>query len=181
MFSIPVIGIIKDDPEQGNRVEFHPGAEKVLGITPSEDVISLPGAPAQPLPDEEFAAFYKMFHTPPYDEQEALAAALALLPSNLQLDPYYVSLALIYANVPALKAAWDKHCFKSGRHPIDHEGLKKTFGLLSSGELFLAQLGLHLFNDYHKLPKDGLLGLRNLDSQRFELAMHAIRIFTRGI
>lgn len=147
-----------------------PLAIPVIGTINGNDEIEL---------NEKFRA---MFAPPAYDEETALANALALLPQELHQDQYYVPLALIYANVPVLKAAWSQYCFKPGNRPVDFEAMKKgVFGLLSNGELFLAQLGLHLFNDYHKLPKDGLLGLRNLDSEWFELAMHAIRIFTRGL
>lgn len=127
---------------------------------------------------EMWEAFSAMFNPPPYDPQEALAKAMVLLPKELHEDQYYLPLALIFANVSGLEGVWPRY-FKPGA--VDIPGLKKkVFRFLSSGELFMAKLALHLFNDCNKLPDDGLLGLRNLDSYHFELAMHALRLFTRG-
>ena len=124
---------------------------------------------------EDFAA---MFAPPPYDPQEALIRAKTLLPGYLQDDQYYLSLALIFANVSGMREIWPRY-FKPG--DVDIPGLKKNvLRFLSSGELFMVKLALHLFNDSNKLPSDGLLGLRNLDNYHFELAMHALRVFTRG-
>jgi len=127
-------------------------------------------------------AFRAMFQTPAYDPKKAMAKALDLLPYELHQDQYYLPVALIFANVSALEKGWNKYCFQPAPcWPIEIDDLKKyVFGTLSSGELFLAKLSLHLFNDCNKLPKDGLLGLRNLDSYHFDLAMHALRLFTRG-
>lgn len=125
-----------------------------------------------------FEAFRAMFNTPAYNPQEALVNARNLLPKELHEDQYYLPLALIFANMPALFDRWPRYC-KPGN--VNIPGLKKDiFGHLSSGELFMAKLALHLFNDCNKLPAEGLLDLRRLDSYNFDLAMHAINIFTRG-
>lgn len=124
-------------------------------------------------------AYQAMFAPSPYDPQEALVNARTVLPKELHEDQYYLPLALIFSNVPALFDCWPRY-FKPGN--VNIPGLKKNiFGYLSSGELFIATLALHLFNDCNRLPKDGLLGLRNLDSYHYELAIHAIQIFTKGV
>jgi hypothetical protein len=150
---IPVVGTIKGGLDEEPQVDFFSNAE----------------------------AFRKMFCVPTYDPDEGLRNALALLPPELHQDQYYLPVALIFANVPVLKSIWPLYWDKPGKARIDTDGLnKRAFGLLSSGELFLAKLALHLYNDYSKLPKDGLLGLRNLDSYNLDLALHAFRLFTRG-
>ncbi|NJN98998.1 MAG: hypothetical protein HC875_35330 [Anaerolineales bacterium] len=125
--------------------------------------------------DQALAAFQTLFNRPAYDPQAALAKAQALLPDNLKQDYYWLPLALICANSSLHSLLVSVQRRESYGRIVEH------LGLLSGGQYVLAMLGLHLFNEKWELPKDGLLGLRLLDDWHFELAMHAIRIHSRGL
>jgi hypothetical protein len=128
-----------------------------------------------------FEEYAKKFQAPLYDSEAVLQKALAILPPPLQQDRYWLALAVIFVNVPALY--WTINTYvHPGKSYVAADALKKNvFRKLSSGELFMGTLALHLFNDVNKLPKDGLSGLRSLDSYNLDLALHAIRISAGGL
>ena len=130
------------------------------------------------LPPEAAESFRAMFTAPEYDPAAGLSKARALLPEMLHHDQYFIPLALIFANSPTLTAAWPQY-FKNGQINIDGIN-RQLLGKLSRGEQTLVKLALHLFNDGNKLPADGLLSLRLLDSYNFNLVNHALRFFVRG-
>lgn len=145
----------------------------IVGVIVGDD-----GEDPQVFPREAFRA---MFQTKKYDPEAALQKALSMLPPELHEDQYYLPLALIFQNVSGLQGVLPSYWGLPGKGRVDTGGIEKfVLNKLSSGELFMVQLAFHLFNDYYKLPKDGLLGLRNLDSYHFDLAMHALKLFTRG-
>lgn len=118
-----------------------------------------------------------LFTPLPYDPLSALKKAQALLPHHLQRDPYWLPLILICANA-ALEPILNRINFTTERLT---NGVEDSLCYLSHGQYFLATLALHLFNDSFKLPNDGLTNLQILDDWHFELAMHAIRIHSRGL
>lgn len=124
------------------------------------------------------AAFESMFAPRPYDLVEALAKAQALLPDNLKTDRYWLPLMLI---VTGGKLEWVLSHINITAEKINPTAIQERFDLLSNSEWFLLVLALHLFNEIHPLPQDGLLNLRLLDDYHLELAMHAIRIHARGV
>lgn len=125
--------------------------------------------------DEELVNFQALFNRPPYDPGAALAKAQSLLPDQQKRDQYWLPLALICSN------AGLEWLLESLQRRENEARINKKLGLLSSGEYVLALFALHLFNDVHQLPDDGLTNLRLLDDWHFELAMHAIRIHSRGV
>lgn len=125
------------------------------------------------------AAFASIFTRPRrYDPAAALVAAQAQLPPDLQTDPYWLSLLLICT---AGKLDWILRYVNLTTQKIQFDRIERQLGLLSGSEWFLATLALHLFNDDFKLPTGGLTNLRLLDDWHFELALHAIRIHSRGV
>ena len=117
---------------------------------------------------------------PPYDPQAALIEAMAQFPVKLfQPDWHWLPLVLICANCSGL--AWILGYIDWRASQLKTEAVLQGLGALSSGQYTLATLALHLFNPHHKLPDDGLLDLRLLDDWHFELAMHAIRLGSRGV
>ena len=138
----------------------------------------------QPVPtptfddDGDLAAFLVAFARPPYDPQAALGKAQAVFPAGFQRDSHWLPLALICAN-GGLEWIMSYVDWKA-RH-LDWKKVRDHLGALSGGEYVLATFALHLFNDWHQLPPDGLTNLRLLDDWHFELAMHAIRIHSRGV
>lgn len=128
--------------------------------------------------EADLATFQAMFAPRPYDPLEALAKAQALLPDSLKQDQYWLPLLLIATGG---KLEWMLRYINFTTQKIQLELIERKLGLLSGGEWFLAVLALHLFNDDFSLPSDGLLNMRLLDDSHFELAMHAIRIHSRGV
>lgn len=129
--------------------------------------------------DEGGAAFLAALFAPrTYHPAAALAAAQAQLPPDLQTDPYWLSLLLICT---AGKLDWMLRYVNLTTQKIQFDRIERQLGLLSGGEWFLAILALHLFNDNFKLPADGLTNLRLLDDYHFEIALHAIRLHSRGL
>lgn len=137
-----------------------------------------------PLPTPTFAddeagraAFKSLFNRPPYDPTAALTHAQALLPEKLQCDQHWLPLVLICANS---NLDWLLQAINFTRLQMSHQVMDQL-NKLSSGEYVLATLALHLFNDHYKLPPDGLTNLRLLDDYHFELALHALRLHSRGV
>lgn len=124
--------------------------------------------------EDGLAAFQALFNRPPYNPAEALAKALALLPDHHKQSWHWLPLALICANSSInllLDLILDQY---------RDDTIIDWMNSLSSGEMILAHLALHLYNDNWELPGHGLTNLRLLDDWHFELAMHAIRIHSRG-
>lgn len=124
------------------------------------------------------AAIEALLRPRPYDPAAALAAAQAQLPPNLQTDPYWLPLMLI-CTAGRLDGLLQSVNLTIQR--IQFERIERQLSRLSGGQWFLATLALHLFNDDFKLPTGGLTNLRLLDDWHFELALHAIRIHSRGV
>lgn len=126
--------------------------------------------------EEELAAFQAIFNRPPYDPAAALEKARAIFPPGFNPDTHWLAFALILVNGGL---EWMLGYMDWRQRIFDYERIK--LGALSGGEFTLTTLALHLLNNFHKLPDDGLINLRRLDDWHFELAMHAIRIHTRGV
>lgn len=141
--------------------------------------------PTSPLPahpkgcedEEDLAAFQALFNRPPYDPAAALAKAQAIFPPGFNPDSHWLAWGLICAN----GLDWMLPYLDIRRRQMNVNAIAARYETLSSGEYILAALAMHLLNDVHPLPKDGLLNLRLLDDWHFELAMHAIRVHTRGV
>jgi hypothetical protein len=123
------------------------------------------------------AAIEALLRPRPYDPAAALAHAQALLPEKLQRDPHWLPLILICANS---NLDWLLQNINFTRLELTGQVMGRLDNL-SSGEYVLSTLALHLFNDHYKLPTGGLTNLRLLDDWHFELALHAIRIHSRGV
>lgn len=124
------------------------------------------------------AAYEALFAPRPYDPASALARAQALLPDSLAGDNHWLSFLLL---ITGGELEWVLRHVNFTAERIQVDRIKSSLVDLSGGKEVLLSLALHLFNEIHPLPPGGLLNLRRLDDYHFELAMHAIRIHSRGV
>lgn len=126
--------------------------------------------------DPELAGFQ---YCPAYDPQAALVQALAAFPAKFKPDMHWLALVLICENAKELTWILGYVDWQAGH--LSSEPVLMALDILSAGQYVLARLALHLFNDCHELPPGGLTHLRRLDAWHFDLAMHAIRLHSRGV
>lgn len=124
------------------------------------------------------AAYEALFAPRPYDPAVALARAQALLPDSLTGDNHWLSFLLI---ITGGELEWVLRHVNFTAERIQVERIKSGLVDLSGGKEVLLSLALHLFNEIHPLLPGGLINLRRLDDYHFELAMHAVRIHSRGV